>query len=363
MHSTTMDHREFLARRHFPSLDGLRGLSIIAVVWHHAAAKAYPEFHLAQRGEYGVALFFSISGFLITTLLIREKVQHGDISLRAFYARRALRIFPLYYAVLMLYVALVFLTERGTVVGDQFWQNLPYFASYTNNYFVGSGERVIFYFAWSLAAEEQFYLIWPFLEKRVRRNLCLGLLMVLIFLTIVEREVLLDGLEPKSGWTFIVSRFATPIFLGVIAAHLLNDHYNYVLLRRFLGKPWSAWVVGALCLVALSIALTPMTVIHVLFTCLVIACVMRPSHGLQWLFESRWLMSVGMVSYGVYLLHMLCLNGVRRCFAWASFEQPVLLFVLTLVLAYAMARVSHRYFEAWFMRRKKRFERRVSASG
>src|SRR6478609_3641264 len=189
---TGTDHAEFLARRHFASLDGLRGMSIIAVVWHHTASRAFPNVAFLQHGDYGVALFFVISGFLITTLLIREKEAHGDISLRAFYARRALRIFPLYYAVLLAYTALVLVAERGTSAGAEFLGNLPYFVTYTNNYFVGNGDRVIFYFAWSLAAEEQFYLVWPFLEKRVRRSVCLFLLLILILFSIIEREALLD---------------------------------------------------------------------------------------------------------------------------------------------------------------------------
>ncbi len=357
MHGSTIDHREFLARRHFASLDGLRGLAIIAVVWHHAASDAYPDIPLAQHGEYGVALFFVISGFLITTLLVREKERYGDISLSAFYARRALRIFPLYYAVLVVYAALVWLTERDTGVGAQFWENLPYFATYTNNYFVTSGDRVIFYFAWSLAAEEQFYLVWPFLEKRLRRSVALGLLLVVLFVTIVEREALLEGLSPKSGWSFVVSRFATPIFLGVVSAHLLHDKHNYELLARFLGRPSAVWVVAALALLVLSLEGVPMTVIHVLFAALLVASVMRPRHGLSWLFESRVLTRIGLVSYGVYLFHMLCLNGARRCLAWASVDQPALVFAVTLGLAYGVAVLSHRYFEGWFMRRKGRFAR------
>jgi peptidoglycan/LPS O-acetylase OafA/YrhL len=83
---------------YFPSLDGLRCLAIVPVVWHHSTP--YPYAGLLGRGPLGVDLFFAISGFLITTLLLRERDQAAGVSVRRFYVRRAARIFPLYYAVL-----------------------------------------------------------------------------------------------------------------------------------------------------------------------------------------------------------------------------------------------------------------------
>ena len=100
----------------------------------------------------------------------RDKAGH--ISLRGFFARRALRIFPLYYTVLGLYAALVFLSEKDPVVRGDFFSNLPAFLTYTSNWFVppAADKRVIFYFAWSLATEEQFYLVWPLVMALSRRT-------------------------------------------------------------------------------------------------------------------------------------------------------------------------------------------------
>ena len=136
-------------------------------------------------GASGVSLFFVLSGFLITTLLLREHDAHGRIGLRDFYARRALRIFPLYFAVLALYAAITFLTERdaqGHLNGAArlFASNLPYYATYTNNWFVDlklnedGQRRVIFIFAWSLATEEQFYAFWPPVLARGSRAVEIG---------------------------------------------------------------------------------------------------------------------------------------------------------------------------------------------
>src|ERR1700758_3162269 len=111
MDQTTLPtHAQYLRTRYFGALDGLRCLSIVWVVGFHAKLA---NTQLFRRGDYGVGLFFVISGFLITTLLLREKASRGEISLKNFYARRTLRIFPLYYAAVILYTALVVGVEHG----------------------------------------------------------------------------------------------------------------------------------------------------------------------------------------------------------------------------------------------------------
>ncbi|MCX5745493.1 MAG: acyltransferase, partial [Proteobacteria bacterium] len=147
--------------KHLPALDGLRALSILAVIAHHGGGAAAGAASPLGRGHLGVQLFFVLSGFLITSLLIQERARSGGIDLARFYVRRSLRIFPLYFAVLALYVVVVGLTARHEPAGRAFFANLPYFATYTSNWMVSLDEpRVIFYFAWSLAVEEQFYLVW-----------------------------------------------------------------------------------------------------------------------------------------------------------------------------------------------------------
>lgn len=151
---------ECMALKRFGSLDGLRALSIVAVIGHHTAP-SWVSGSRAHIGAEGVYLFFAISGFLITTLLLRERDRRGPIDLKVFYWRRALRIVPLYVTVLMLYVTLVWVMERHSMAGQAFFANLPYFLTYTSNLFVQLDDRTLFCSAWSLAAEDQFYLIWP----------------------------------------------------------------------------------------------------------------------------------------------------------------------------------------------------------
>jgi peptidoglycan/LPS O-acetylase OafA/YrhL len=243
----------------FGSLDGLRCLSIVAVIWCHTAANAWPGVPLLSRGYLGVELFFAISGFLITTLLLRERRQSGCIALRNFYVRRTLRIFPLYYTVLLIYTLVVWFGEKNPEARVGFFQNLPYYASYTSNWFVALiGGRVIFYFAWSLAAEEQFYLFWPTMEKTLRGYWPVLAMSVGVFVVLGAQLGLLDRMLPVDTFVHrIITRVPLAICLGVLLAHLLDDPRGYALARRLLGAWWSSLAAAAALFAAMAWAGTP----------------------------------------------------------------------------------------------------------
>ena len=163
-------HERYLGARYFAALDGLRCLSILWVIGFHAQLTNPLLHRIFRRGDWGVGLFFAISGFLITTLLLRERTATGTIALGKFYARRTLRIFPLYYAAIVLYSLLVWRFEHGPEKGE-FFRHLPFFMTYSSNWFVDrfAADRVIFAFSWTLATEEQFYLLWPSIIRFSRR--------------------------------------------------------------------------------------------------------------------------------------------------------------------------------------------------
>jgi peptidoglycan/LPS O-acetylase OafA/YrhL len=144
------------ARGRIPSLDGLRAISIsVVLVSHLAGTKNFP-IHGLPIGELGVRVFFVISGYLITTLLLQELERYGDISLRRFYLRRTFRIFPAYYVYL---IAIVAAQAIGWLVlnpGDA-----AHAFTYTTNYHPDPERSWWMGHTWSLAVEEQFYLLWP----------------------------------------------------------------------------------------------------------------------------------------------------------------------------------------------------------
>ena len=347
-------HNQFLNARFFAGLDGLRCLSIVAVVAYHVAGSHQG---LIGRGYLGVSLFFAISGFLITTLLLRERDKAGHISLRGFFARRSLRIFPLYYAVLGLYAALVFVSEKDPVVRGDFFSNLPAFLTYTSNWFVppAADKRVIFYFAWSLATEEQFYLVWPLVMALSRRTWMPVLFMggLLVVSLGAPWAVSAGYLDASQLGGRVLTSVSASICMGCLAAHLTHSPKGFAWVARVLGQVWSVPLMAVLMAGVVVWHEAPTWLISLVMTALVVATCIREAHPLAPVLGHAWVRYVGTVSYGVYLLHMLALNVVRKALPGQS---VALYFVLTLAVSVVAATLSHRYFESQFLKLKDRFD-------
>ncbi|HEX7302904.1 acyltransferase [Lentzea sp.] len=147
-----LTHAQFLALRRFPALDGLRAIAAVMVVFSHYGGHRWAPY----AGWLGVHLFFVISGFLITTLALREEDRNGRVSVRNFWIRRIFRLMPVYYVVLGATVLLYFL--RGEFFSARVDEVLPYYLTFNNEY-IAAGH--IFGHSWTLAIEQKFYIVWP----------------------------------------------------------------------------------------------------------------------------------------------------------------------------------------------------------
>ncbi|MDB4985402.1 MAG: acyltransferase 3, partial [Myxococcaceae bacterium] len=334
---------------------GLRCISILAVIVYHATGPHGPTSPLLKLGIAGVTLFFTISGFLITTLLLREQQAYGRIDLPAFYVRRSLRIFPLYYLVLLLYVLLVWLVEPDAALRSRFFENLPAFATYTSNWFVDlDGDRVIFFYAWSLATEEQFYLFWPSVEQHARGASPWLMLLLIVFVELTWVEAIpmnTSGLIHR-----VILSFAPAIGFGVILAHLMHNERPFRRLRVVLGHRATA----AIALIALAVSVAfgaPELVVCGIMAMLVGACCMREDNtlarALRWPLVAR----AGTVSYGMYLMHMLFLKLARLSCEKLGITNQWVQFAVGLALVFASAWVSYNTYESWFLKLKLRFAR------
>ena len=232
-------HHAFLHTRFFSSLNGIRCLCCLAVIKEHVFW-SWGGPRLGELGFLGVDLFFAISGFLIVTLLIRERERRGTISLKKFYMRRTLRIFPIYYlliaTVFLAYLAVSPWAPNGL---KYYGWAIPVLLIYLQDVIrvpLGS-----FFHCWSLAMEEQFYLFWPTVEKYSSR---LGWALILGGMLLINQGInfgVFDGLitqiygadgtnMPIFGATF------TPILLGVSLAYLLRNPRTYSFMYRFSGS-------------------------------------------------------------------------------------------------------------------------------
>jgi peptidoglycan/LPS O-acetylase OafA/YrhL len=335
----------------FGSLDGLRAAAILAVLWHHSA-KVAPGSLLAARGFLGVDLFFVISGFLITTLLLRERQRSGSISLRRFYARRFLRIFPAYYLTLA-FVAAMALLKRGSG-SVEVRHDFPYAFFYLSNLVPMTSLLAI---TWSLSTEEQFYLVVPALEKHAGQRLPLFLCVALVLV-----ELPTFGLLPS--WNlpaFFRQTTFGPILLGVLLAHALHEATGFDRIWSVLRHPLSpvlafAVALGACCCPVGDISGWPRLTIQLAFTVLVASCVIRERHAMLPVLRFWPLRRIGIVSYGIYLFHMLALHVVEKGAQRLGWTSNAASFVALTLLTWALAEVSYRLYESRFLALKVRFE-------
>ena len=304
MMSGPLTYDAFRARRRFPALDGLRALAIFGVLLHHTRGAPFVRLH----GYRGVWVFFVLSGFLITTLALRQESQLGRLDLRAFAIRRVFRIMPLYYLVLGAYLigVLVFGLEPHA---ERLREHLPAFMLYSSEFSIlQSGFHIPFGQSWSLGIEEKFYLAWPIVafwllrHSRHRIPITLGL--------IGTTAALMVG----SGVLAQMWGSYTDILIGCLLAQLLHERKTYERLV-FLGRNDVAW--------ALVIAFAAATLstgtgtqigerLYSLLAAMVVVGLVSCEGGPTRLLTSGWLMRLGAWSYAIYLTHTLCIDIVGR---------------------------------------------------
>ena len=336
---------DYLSRPRIECLDGLRAIGIFAVVYHHAMHGA---------GRLGASLFLVLSGYLVTTMLLREQSSTGSIDLVRFGTRRYLRLFPLYFAVLSCYVVLVWCFESDGVSRAHFFNNLPAFASLTSNLFVPKGEHVIFFFAWTMAAQEQFHFVWSRMLKYFGKKIALGGLVATLCTVYVVSYL---GMQPNAQgqsffWTIVLSLKPT-LLLGAMIAMVLSHRVGFGIMRKLVGFRFAPLVFLTAVIVVWQNREIPDCFMHFTLFGLLASCVVPKKHALTWLLQNPVLVFVGSVSFGIYMTHMLCLHVVAKMFRFVGCEAMELQFACTFLLAVGVATLSARYFENLFTSPKK----------
>jgi peptidoglycan/LPS O-acetylase OafA/YrhL len=338
-------------QRVIPSLDGLRAVSIACVLLAHlTGTQGFPLQSTAfyPMGEFGVRVFFVISGYLITSILLAELRRHGTIALGRFYFRRTLRLMPAAYVLVAVVGVLaaqgLLRLERG---------DLLFAATYTMNFWEGRGWSLGH--LWSLAVEEQFYLLWPLTLLRLRGPRCTRLLLAILVLAPLAR-LASPLVAPAFNFVIWADTLATGCLLALWRERL-HAHRPY---RRLLDSRWFA----AVPLAALAANYIPSTKVG----WLVGATIMNVAIALSvdWAMEHadsavgrvlNWppLAFAGVLSYSLYLWQQLFLNRYST--------SPLCAFPLNLLLTFLAALASYFLVEAQFLRLRSRAEarRRIQA--
>jgi peptidoglycan/LPS O-acetylase OafA/YrhL len=312
---------------YIPSLDGIRACAVMLVFVAHVAQLLAPARYQGRiPGEFGVTVFFFLSGYLITTLLRIEHDQSGGISFRAFYLRRVLRIFPPFYLVL---TAATVLWLLGALPGPGFrLDGLVTQALFLTNYFIVQngwwvGHAPGTWIFWSLCVEEHFYLAFPllyvallrFVPARHRQAYVLAGLCALV---LAWRLVLVFALGATKDRTYVATdtRIDSILFgcvLGVFANPLLDRHRGGDAAWKF------AWVPLALAGLLVSFLVRSprfqesmaYTLQGVCLFPLFIAAIRYHDWGPFRLLNVGWVRFVGVLSYSIYLIHPAVLWGVK----------------------------------------------------
>ncbi len=329
-----------------PELDGLRAIAVVLVIVFHALQPR------RFSGFIGVDVFFALSGYLITTILLRELDERQTLRLGRFYRRRFLRLYPaLLFMVVCSFTFATVLSGsfsyhvKNAVIACTYTANL--YMTYDHNWIQGFGHT------WSLALEEQYYLLWPVvLLLSIRLHLSRRWIAVLITaLAIVTTYFSVEDFRFGTISEPLQST-STGLLLGSAAALVLDDRY----LRRAFAAPVIGLFGAALVLAELatfsvtsSIAAGWYAPVAALGTICVIAYLTVAEPGrVQHLLAAAPLVGIGRISYGIYLWHYPVLLVLERKTSLSS----GMLLVIDLVSAVAVAALSYRYVETPFLRLK-----------
>jgi len=360
-----------LIRQKMPELDTVRGIAILSVLFYHGffwscgvnGLEGVPRLfvEMTRFGWLGVNLFFVLSGFLITGILVESKLRADYY--RRFYIRRALRILPAFYAVLILLAM--------TPSQNNKYLFLSFF--YLSNFAPLFAIPMTYTMFWSLAVEEHFYLVWPFVVRR----LSLSWLMVwaiMIVLIVPGLRALAFGPQLPEGFSYYTWFVADGLATGsILALFIRKPEFSRknlellsgvaIVLATFLlagGAPW-----GMLTRQRILGAALMLTASHFLFLGLIGLSLLAGTSRWRWLVNRPILQFFGNISYGLYLIHWLVFtwyDDMMKMFwpvaypASGRFGLIILRFACVAGVATAVSYLSRRRYEEPFLRLKERFE-------
>jgi peptidoglycan/LPS O-acetylase OafA/YrhL len=383
---TEIPHREETEsseRIYFPELDGLRFFAFLSVYFFHGgvtpgilasligtrAARAFRE-----NGGFGVQLFFILSGYLITTLLLREEARFGRIDLRAFWIRRILRIWPLYYLILIIGFGVIPLLDgwaRTPRYGEMLRQHVPAFLAFLGNWsmiFVGPLPDWLS-ILWSVCVEEQFYVFVPLLIAVVPPSYRRPVVAVLIAAAVAARYYCAQKYASDLMIVFNSVTQLDTLLSGVMLALCLGWNRDRPRLRgvvRWLQWPFYLFLGWFFCQPSLAhVTLWHRTLDYVWVWLCGVGIVVIAVWGQGWLRAALsysrvvWL---GKISYGLYMYHEVALWArawLLNYLRWFPNKEELLTigaFALTIVLA----ALSYHYYERRFLELKRGWTRVAS---
>jgi peptidoglycan/LPS O-acetylase OafA/YrhL len=297
----------YTSKAHLPQLDGIRGLAIILVLLNHL----YTFVPLAIIGWIGVDLFFVLSGFLITGILIDSRNKSGYYFI--FLRRRILRIFPLYYFFLVLFFIIYplsnihYIPNYKNLFSNQFW-----FWTYIQNLFFAfngwPSNQMLDHF-WSLAVEEQFYLFWPLIILNCSSKTVIKISVLLIISSVIVRNIIHD--DPFAV-VFTVCRLDS-LSIGALCAIFIREYKKFLENHILKVAFFTSIILIAICLYTSNLRTTNIYFVRLGFTLFDIffaSVIILSFDGqifkgfIKSFFSTTFLKFFGKYSYGIYVFHL-----------------------------------------------------------
>jgi peptidoglycan/LPS O-acetylase OafA/YrhL len=332
----------------FPSINGLRALSIILVILHHLSLKdqiflpileeypwSRPVIDILQDGQFGVNIFFVISGFLITTVMLSEEVATGTLSFKKFFARRMLRIFPAYYFLLFVYFILqnlgyIHLTLLSwitalTYTKDFIWISFDWYTAHS----------------WSLSVEEHFYLFWPLVfvyGKSFRKEFAIFLIIIVPFFRVIDHFYQLYWIHDQNIFTRI-DAISTGVVFALYRKQILNFIKNkwqlvfyvfsFILLTIRVLPAWANKIQMEAIFIPLGVSFGTIANFAIAFFMMYV--VFGPQKILHRVLNTKFLNFIGLLSYSLYLWQQIFIAGSDH---WIG-KYPVNILFLSLTALFS----------------------------
>lgn len=357
---------------HFPNLNSIRFIAAAMVILPHINLYRN-RLGMVQSGisfphaKLGVILFFVLSGFLITYLLLEEKKAKHTIAIRAFYIRRILRIWPLYF--LVSYSCLFILPnfwvfyqpDATPFVADHFWLKFGFITLILPN--LSNALFGIVPLAgqiWSIGSEEQFYLVWPWLMNGVKRIVILLITIILGYLILFEiffQDLTRFGIDQSLAIplrNFYDSIRFDCMAVGGLAGWVIHNQ-NAVL--KYLHKTYvfaaSMLLITALILIDFHFSYITWVIYSVPFAIVILNLATNPKFKAT--LEYKPLNYLGKISYGLYLLHPISIVAMGNLMLRYDVDNYLIHVILSFAITIALSSASFEFFESSFLKLKERF--------
>jgi len=385
-------------KAYFKSLDCLRFFAFLMVFLQHAFP---PAIHVLQtsvylntlvnvirNGSLGVSFFFVLSGFLITHLLLMEKKRTGTVHVGFFYIRRILRIWPLYYAVLIF--TLLLYPQIRILLGHEYFEygyrNIMEFCFLTNFDMINLLENfpgkdsIMVNITWSVAIEEQFYLVWPLLFFFIKEKYYWCIFPVVISGSLIFRLLHMD--DGLVLWLHTIS-VINDMAIGGLAAYSALYYQRFLEGIKALKRIWIIiiYVCGFSLIYLQQLLPVPdwytstARILTTAFFAFIILEQNYSQHSFKKYSDWKLLSFLGTLTYGLYLLHQICIHFVSLLWEKLPFHFNIhsaafMIGFISFLLSFLVSYISYSYFESYFLRLKNKFSflqpsgkvQRISAS-